>query len=123
MKPIERAMAAMNDLFDAIEKAPRKTVEQKISEGEKIQETINSEPDLHDGWSKAFGDDNTPLPRKTRWVLGQFGKYSPMSMRGIREAIYKHIGEGAGALHLNTLEAKRLVKVKEVGGRSMWEIT
>ena len=114
------------DLFEAIEKAPQKTVEQKMEEAEQLQGIIKSEPDPYDGWTKAIDGDvpNTgALPKATLWVLRRFERYGPMSPRGIRNDIYARVGEKSGALQVAALEARRLVKVKEVGGRSMWEIT
>jgi hypothetical protein len=126
VKQIERATEIITELLDAIDKAPKKTIEQRLEEGEKLREVISSEVDPYDGWSKAFETDaptDSSLPKITLWVLSRFGRFSPMTMKGIRNDIYKRTGEKSGSVHVAALEQRRLVRVKEVDGRSVWEIT
>jgi hypothetical protein len=94
-----------------------KPPEVKDREAKAIMEAVNSGETTYDGWSKAFeangagGEES--LSKGVKIALTIIGEYSPMSMAGIKNSIFRVCGEKRGAGYLQELESRRMIRVTE----------
>jgi len=125
-KPDKAEVLAMFDslVVDMNVKPP----EVKDKEAEAIMENVISGETLYDGWSKAFEVNEAggaeSLSKGLKIALTIVGEYSPVSMAGIKNSVFRVCGVKKGAGYLQELESRRMVRITyDDLGRSVWWIT
>lgn len=106
----------------------RKPPEVKDKEAETIIENVMSGETSYDGWSKAFEAEgvggSVGLSKGLKIALMIIGEYSPVSMAGVKNSVFRVCGQKKGAGYLQELESRRMVKTTEDDmGRIVWWIT